>query len=540
MLRTTYLIAALLGVSQIICAQNCDAPTVFTTMTAGETRLAAQPHTPFQVNYDPITTFGPLDSVNVSLWEGILQLGGFDPGGNLKYAGGFYSNGTDYFSGPLTEEGAIPPDGCLAYDQFFRINRADIVAHQMDFDDGILDDTLTSILRWPGANNATLSNFPLYQNLRAPFVDLNQNGTYEPLLGEYPDIYGAQAIWSITNDAGNVHTATSGDPGSFEVQTLITLPDPDTLAGVIFYEVLVANRGLESIDSFHLGLMLDPDAGCFTNNLLGSFPDQNMTYVIEAENPANCTCSGLPIDCATYHTFVCQLVDARFAGAPDTYDLNSVTFFRNPAAPGTPPGASDPISVQDHYNYLTGTFRDGSPMYAGGDGYLETDFPITNFAFGDTINWNPCGLPTPPSDYRMLPAVEFGTFDPGDRVRVVFALRMNRQTALPCDDLSELIDQGMELVSYWEDRTDPMVVNTPNLPAPDQWQLFPNPTTDVLQLGGLPDQRERAFRLMDARGSEVRRGRTVDAISLAGLPAGVYFLTLEDEQQRWTGRVVKL
>ena len=49
-------------------------------------------------------------------------------------------------------------------------------------------------------------------------IDFNNDGIYNPLLGDHPDIQGNlstipdQAIYIIRNDIGNIHTEVSGRP----------------------------------------------------------------------------------------------------------------------------------------------------------------------------------------------------------------------------------------------------------------------------------------------------------------------------------------
>ena len=53
-----------------------------------------------------------------------------------------------------------------------------------------------NIANWPGNGDTTLGvAFQL-----APFVDINDNGVYEPELGEYPCFKGDEAIYTILND----------------------------------------------------------------------------------------------------------------------------------------------------------------------------------------------------------------------------------------------------------------------------------------------------------------------------------------------------
>jgi len=68
--------------------------------------------------------------------------------------------------------------------------------------------------------------------------------------------------------------------------------------------------------------------------------------------------------------------------------------------------------------------------------------------------------------------------------------------------------------------------------------LFPNPTSDVLTIDGIPSRTE--FVLSDALGREVRTGTLVNernTIQVQDLPAGLYVITLRNAGAQWSTRV---
>ena len=68
-----------------------------------------------------------------SLYAGAVWLGGYDSGGNLKIAAQTYGTGdngqTDFWPGPLTEQGTIGADTCAQWDRFFEVSGANIDQH---------------------------------------------------------------------------------------------------------------------------------------------------------------------------------------------------------------------------------------------------------------------------------------------------------------------------------------------------------------------------------------------------------------------------
>jgi hypothetical protein len=102
-----------------------------------------------------------------------------------------------------------------------------------------MGNTPLSILAWPGKGNTyTTDNngLPLTVNEdMAPFVDINGNGIYEPLLGEYPDIKGDEALWWIWSDNGPTHTETNGRPLDVEVHAMAYGYNRGTLINNVIY-----------------------------------------------------------------------------------------------------------------------------------------------------------------------------------------------------------------------------------------------------------------------------------------------------------------
>jgi hypothetical protein len=107
-------------------------------------------------------------------------IGGYDQQGQLKVAAQTYrQDGNDYWPGALDINAKITSDVCVAWDNFWKIDKSTISAFiQLSKTGGNTDDAAYNVIKqWPGAgnpkakgnNNATLN---LYAgNTYAPFVD---------------------------------------------------------------------------------------------------------------------------------------------------------------------------------------------------------------------------------------------------------------------------------------------------------------------------------------------------------------------------------
>lgn len=266
---------------------------------------------------------------------------------------------------------------------------------------------------WPARGNKdffSIHNFELpntSQGLGA-FWDQNGDGIYEPETGDYPIIeirgctepqYPDQMYFWIYNDAGGVHTETNADAIQMEIQVqAFAYATNDQLNDMTFQRYKLINRAVETIDSTYFAMWVDPDLGCYLDDYVGCDVDRSLMYVYNEDaldgEAGSCNC---PQGVNTYCDEVPILGVDYFRGplGPKLIDTLSVpgdTIFTNPplgvfpdtiielgmssfvyynnGATGTPlPGTTDPQTGTEYYNYLTGTWRDGTPFTDGGNGY---------------------------------------------------------------------------------------------------------------------------------------------------------------------------
>ncbi|MEO1438462.1 MAG: hypothetical protein AAFV80_23180, partial [Bacteroidota bacterium] len=216
-----------------------------------------------------------------SVFASSIWLGGLDPGGNLRMAAQTYrQTGTDFFAGPLDENGQTIPENCGNFDQIWKVDQLEIQHHLADWEDNNLIDgpVADNVLYWPGRGNPYFESqqgFTLPDQDLAPFYDRNNDGLYDPLSGDYPvyehqnpDAVPRSLAWIVTNDNGGVHTETGGIPLQVEVQQtywILNSTNFPLLNYTLFRKDKVINKGDVPIDSFFFSCWLDPDIGCFSN-----------------------------------------------------------------------------------------------------------------------------------------------------------------------------------------------------------------------------------------------------------------------------------
>jgi len=361
-----------------------------------------------------------------SIFAGAIWLGGweFDEFGNpanLKMAAQTYRSSTsnDFWAGPLDPTGGTEEEICDRWDKQFEVSGEEILEHIQNFQSGTLDcaEVSQNIKGWPGKGNPNFANihgFELpFQDL-APFFDENGDGVYNPCDGDFPviEIIGCEAqtgevskvsfadqmFWYVFNDNGGIHTRTTADPIRMEVQTLaFAYKTGDEVNDMTFYRYKLINKSAITIDSTFFGQWVDADLGCPTDDFIGADTSRAMMYIYNDGAPDGAGgCGNIP----TYGNEVPALGVDYFRGPKDEngreLGMSSFVYYVNGGLPGLP-NTSDPTTGQQFYNYLSGTWRDGSPYYGIGNAYQQTG-PTTNYVFpdlpSDPNGWSMCTVPS--------------------------------------------------------------------------------------------------------------------------------------------------
>ena len=404
-----------------------------------------------------------------SIFAGAIWLGGYDDGGNLKMAAQTYRNASsnDFFSGPLDPVGGTDEEICNQWDKMFEVNGDNILEHaQLIQSKGVdaIDCGAVSrdLLGWPAKGNphfAGIHGFELpFQDL-APFYDENGDGLYNPCDGDFPVIeiigcetqigeigkvsFADQMIWYVFNDNGGIHTETTGDPIRMEVQTLaFSYKTGDQVNDMTFYRYKLVNRAPQSIDSTYFGQWVDADLGCHLDDYIGSDTANQLMYIYNsAPTDGAGGCDGTP----SYGNEVPMLGVDYFRGPKDEngieLGMSSFVYYVNGGYPGLP-NTGDPQTGQQYYNYLSGTWRDGTPYYATGNGYQQTG-PTTNYVFpgspDDAAGWSMCTQTLPGADLRTVQSSGPFRLDPGAINELIIGAVWTPDVLYPCPSMKKLL-----------------------------------------------------------------------------------------------------
>ena len=257
------------------------------------------------------------------------------------------------------------------------------------------------ILNWPGNGDVQAGE----EEFIAPFVDLNANGIYEPMLGEYPEIRGDQAIFMVSN--------TSGGYAPFNQQNL------DLESRILAYAYDSSNTPLHNTIFIHQqivsksrtygvldqGLLQDFEIGDPFDDAVGADSARSMIYSFNGDlNDQGPFGNGHGINPpAIGLVTLSQPLDGAMSYNSSVFNL--------------------PINDNQIYQLLQRKFPDGTPIRLdsiGGTGYAPgSSNTITGFQFNDRVNWY--GTAPVNSNARYTGIITHNNIGPGNDVCLDYA-----------------------------------------------------------------------------------------------------------------------
>lgn len=445
-----------------------------------------------------------------SLYAGALWIGGYSPDGQLKLAAVTYRSGgaTDFFNGPLSTNGFATADYCnqpnfTFFDQHFLANRTQVQIHRAYFQ--ALDDpdvdveelfpdgyTIPDVIKdWPGSY---LNQDPNYSEYLAPYKDTDGDGIYNPEVGDYPwydldnsidcktravddplPLFGDETLWWVFNDNGGIHTETGGQQIGMEIQAqAFAYTTTDEINNMTFFNYVLINKGVQTLDDCYFGQWVDPDVGCPTDDYVGCDVQRGLSYTYNGdENDA--ACDGVPgydllPPAVGVDFFEGPFQDPDGINNPLTSDLQLVNdqngipyegigigyedlslpegdpkrdnvidnerfgmrrfvYYNRSDQTTTPAINGEPASAIEFYGYLDGVWMNGEPMIYGGNGVGaggagdRTDYmfpgltdPVGFATDGAVINdeWTEGAEGNEPGDRRFIQSAGTFKLEPGE------------------------------------------------------------------------------------------------------------------------------
>ena len=412
----------------------------------------------------------------------------------------------------------------------------------------------SAILYWPGAQNpSVLSDYGVnISSQLAPFVDVNHNGIYDPLQGDYPGIIGDEGIFFVFNDARKPHTETNGFPLGVEIRGIATsftdsttpLPyEKRAVNNAIFVQYEVENKSDTNYTGFDFAMWLDPDLGCFNNDYVGCDTTRDLMMCYNGTSPdPNCSPE-------LGYGSINAALGVKYLNHP----MNVFGYFTNMGGAAT----GDPISAMQYRNYSEGLWVDNSPFTWDSIGYYSEPPTPTTFIFpgdpNDSTQWSEIHLQdrgspiNNPGDRRMFSSTRNLNFNIGETKCFDFAFFTSLDTSSNTDmfKIVDTLKRDADIIqAFYNTHFTPcqgqFTLAVPEIKArPLNVSIFPNPTSNQITIEA--SDNIQTLQLMDVTG-RVLIDKTVGSsrvvLSVSNLAKGVYMLSVMSNGNNVVRKVV--
>ncbi|RYE24450.1 MAG: hypothetical protein EOP51_07365 [Sphingobacteriales bacterium] len=383
----------------------------------------------------------PVGSRKNSLFAGSIWIGGFDVQGQLKVAAQTYrQTGNDYWPGPLDASANIQASECSDWDRFWKINKETINRFRElgDKTAALNESDYQVIKEWPAKGNTNAIgrslnplNIPQDKDY-APFVDVDKNGVYSPIGGDYPGVDentplpGDQYIWWVFNDKGNVKGESQTEGIGIEVQaSAFAFSAKDALNDATFYNYKIINRGGLTLDSAFVATWTDADLGYYMDDFIGCDTARGLGILYNGDSKDG---EGEP---NSYGTVIPMVGVDFFQGPRKTFrpagatkdttielKMEAFTYYNNDFTI-----IGNPENGVHIYNYMTGSIKNGEPFtydFVGpatpSKGYgsgPRVKYVFSGDADPSAEEWSECTCGNAPADRRFIHSAGPFKLDPG-------------------------------------------------------------------------------------------------------------------------------
>jgi len=509
--------------------------------------------------YNPVTLqrrcYSTNDSVNLSGGGG-FWMSGYDAGNQLHISAETYRDaGIDFWPGPLDVGGALNYATSQNWSKIWKVNRTDIQYFQ-SISSHTVSNTPQSILTWPANGNTNAqgnAGSPLtISSDMAPFVDLNANGIYEPLLGEYPDIKGDQALWWVWSDNGPTHNATHGNPLGMEVHIMAYGYHRGTLIdNVIYFEYTLVNHSPNTYTNFRIAQWDQAEIGdYYIDDFIGYDSTWRMGISYDGTNDDGGS-GGHPISHSGPPPMsAITLIDLP-GDAGASYVLpGSFNYFNNDAS-----YIGNPTIDTEYNNYMRAKNKHGVHLK---DDFMGAGVPSSGYGSGpdcnyvfsgdvaNTLQWSECTCNNNPSDRRFVFSSNDFTLNSGASQKIVLALIATNRGAGGCptasfDSIKIVADTAWRI---YHDPLPPLSVVNHSTSVNSGINIYPNPANDKLYVENAANNTGEAhITIYNTIGQVIdvviNTSRKKSEADISRLPAGLYYVIYRNGTMQTAAKFVK-
>lgn len=523
--------------------------------------------------------FIPAGTSKSTLYMFNTWLAGFDASDSLHLATNSYEE-NDFLAGPIIDIANFN-DLITAqeYNKIWKVYRSQIDEFKQEWLLGNVTNgsyTIPDVIAsWPG-------NHPGMAERLAPYVDINLDGSYNPMDGDYPEIKGDAMLWWVYNDNAT-HECSQGAALGAEYRVSFYAfnyanPQNDSIAAIndiTFLHIEVVNRSNHDYHATRFGLFADFDIGYAYDDYIGSHVGYNSFYGYNADDVDGFGMAGhyggpTPPPPSQSITLLAgpkadelDGIDNDRDGTVDEPDeLWGMSHFMK-IYQGTNSGITSPQTPLAYYNYMQSIWPSNTHLVYGKYGYI-TDTTLTytetNYAFpgaSDPTGWGQNGQVmapwyetdsvNPPDDIKGLGSCGPFTFEQGEMFSVdlalVFAQADTGSSFTSVEENFEIIE---DVIAWFNKQDFPSSYSIGmNEPQEDvHFHLFPNPANDkihlTLQQKIYPGTQIEMYNYEGRLVKLIMPTHQSFEIDLNQLPKGVYYLKCLGYQTIEVGKFVKL
>ena len=507
----------------------------------------------------------PIDSSMHTFYAFNLWVSGIADSMIYAYGTKFLSSsGNTYRYGPVMDGEYYETENDI-WDRVWNITRAEIEFHIANLNDPgyIIPEVIEN---WPAHGDISKGQAA---NL-APFIDVDNNDVYEPELGDYPDILGDQAIYSIYNGE---RFNEDMNPMGIETHVMTYAFDcDDVLDNVIFLYTKQYNRSELNYNDAFLGFYADTDIGDYTDDFIITDVDRASVIAINGDAYDDDYGAILPGQSVTILRGVKQDTDNldNDFGIQDLQTTNGIGYgdgivdneYRgldfSVDVSNTGIAMGDPDNEIEFYNTMTGKWRYGNPIKYGGNGYdLDTSSINSRFknSYNDSYQFGTYGQEpfqeyewwSIPSDKRMIGSSGPFTFEAGTSKDMYLAFIFDRggqdnQLALAnvrenIDALKLLFDSNdLECGSLVLSLNSSQVLKSNNL------SVYPNPFNDLVNYSYEGSDLNATMHVYDLLGHELMRTlvkQGENQLDLSKFEGNAFIIKLIDQEASYSQKLIR-
>ncbi len=491
-----------------------------------------------------------------------LILGALDAAGNLRIAADIFPNtaNQDFIPGPVVFDQALREVYCAYFNRVWKIESFQV--HQLitKFDSGTLNinDVPKDILEWPARGNTALGNFvPLDPNGMAPFFDMDGDGFYNVMKGDYPialeenpDFIPKEFMFNVFNDY-TVHTNSFGQALVMEVHQMNYVVDcvEDRASNkAVFTRLKFINKGLESLFDFKIGIWEDNNLGCYRGDLIGCDTLLNVVFTHDKDMVDSTT----PNYCASLNHDHSSAISSKMYL---NHKMESFVCSYASGATELVPYLLGPQLAEEFYNSLNGLWRDGTPLSIGGYGYNPSSSDITKFAFHDS--------PLDTGGWSMQSQTDFNFFD-ARSITSIINTQLDPGQSVTLDYVDHVMYDGQtndfSLFENWSTEISRLkdeynnfldgtfscqeLTNNQDLEDVTSVNVFPNPFEDQINLSFGEVLVNAHVTVYNLRGQRIENQYFENTdwilLDLSDHSAGLYYIRIQDQNgEEWLKSILK-